>query len=484
MIPAVIGIFILFMALYVLPSIWQTRHLPPGPFPLPLVGNLLSIDLKRPHADFANMADKYGKLFRIHMGRRRMIVINSYEIAKEALVTKATDFAGRPRHFFGDVFGRNRTDFAFQSLNNRWKIQHKLAVTALRLSENKANIADHTEKLCSRLNSFDGKPFYLHDIMINSVANCLSSLIFGKEHKLNDREVEMLVYAVQVFRESLSAGNMIDTFPMLKYIPMDIFKNTKRAGEIRDEIFERKFEEHILTFQKDNIRDLIDALWKGFHEISHDGLLTKEQLVSSASDFFFPGTETPYTVITWAIFYVIKHPNVQARLHRQLDDVLGNTDRLPEISDKPNLPFLNAFITEVLRIVSETPLAVPHSTTRDTSLAGFKIPRDMTVLINLWAIHHDPDIWGDPFSFRPERFLDRQGQPHVEGVMSFSAGKRSCPGEFFGKKLVFLYLARLLSRFRFECPEGTTLPKEEESVNGLVIECKPFQVRVIPRKRS
>ena len=280
MIPAVIGIFILLVVVYVVPTIWQRRHLPPGPFPLPLVGNVLSIDLKRPYTAFADMAKKYGKLFRILMGRQQVIVINSYEIAREALVTKAADFAGRPRHFFGDIFGRNCTDIAFQSLSSRWKIQHKLAITALRLTEDKANLADHVEKLCSRFNSFHGNPFCPHDIVINSLANCLSSLIFGKELKLDDREVEMLVEAVRVFRDSLDAVNMINTFPMLKYIPFDIIRKAKRAGEIRDEIFERKFGEHISTFQKGYTRDLIDALLMGFYEMAEDGLLTKQHLIS------------------------------------------------------------------------------------------------------------------------------------------------------------------------------------------------------------
>ena len=106
---------------------------------------------------------------------------------------------------------------------------------------------------------------------------------------------------------------------------------------------------------------------------------------SSASDIFFPGTEDPTSILNWFLLYVTKHPDLQAKIHRQLDDVIGNTRRLPELSDKPNLPYLEAFIAEVQRIVSETPLAVPHSTTRDTSLAGFFIPRDMTVFVNLWA---------------------------------------------------------------------------------------------------
>ena len=155
--------------------------------------------------------------------------------------------------------------------------------------------------------------------------------------------------------------------------------------------------------------------------------------------------------------------------------------RLPELSDRSNLPYLGAFITEVMRIVSETPLAIPHSTTRDTSLAGFYIPRDMTVFVNLWAIHHDLEYWGDPFTFRPERFLNEDGGLCVDGILPFSAGIRMCPGEKFGKKAVFLFVARLFYSFKFECPEGEMLPDEEDSYLGILRNCKPFNVRAITR---
>ena len=204
----------------------------------------------------------------------------------------------------------------------------------------------------------------------------------------------------------------------------------------------------------------------------------------SASEVFMPGTETPSAVTIWLIFYAIKYPDVQQRIHHELDDVIGNTNRLPEISDKPNLPYLEAFIAEVQRIVSDTPLAAPHSTTRDTSLAGFLIPRDMTVFVNLWAIHHDPDRWKDPFCFRPERFLDEQGRVRLEGIMPFSSGKRSCPGESFARKAVFLYTARLLYRFKFESPPGTGLPDVNDSDYGIVLHCKPFKICAKERRKK
>ena len=158
---------------------------------------------------------------------------------------------------------------------------------------------------------------------------------------------------------------------------------------------------------------------------------------------------------------------MQAGLHRELDDVIG-PQRLPELSDRSKLPYFHAFLTETMSVISTNPLAIPYLTMWDASLAGFYIPGDMTVIANLWAIHHDLEYWGDPFTFRPDRFLDKEGRFGVHAILSFSAGIRTCPGERFGKKAVFLFLSRLLRRFKFECPEGEELPAEEDSDLGIL----------------
>ena len=115
----ILTLLALYLAVYIASTIWQNRHLPPGPFPFPVLGNLLSISQDKPYRDFANMAKKYGKLFRIQMGSKKAVVINSYEIAREALLTKAKDFAGRPPHFLGSIFGRNGSGIAFDTFSER-----------------------------------------------------------------------------------------------------------------------------------------------------------------------------------------------------------------------------------------------------------------------------------------------------------------------------------------------------------------------------
>ena len=279
MITEAIALLCFLMAVYVTRTLWENRNLPPGPFPLPVLGNLLSVGLKQPYRDLANMTKKYGKLFRIHMGSRKVIVINSYDLAREALVAKAEDFAGRPPHFFGSIFGRNSTGLAFQTFSQRWRTQHKIMLTALRLTEDKANIALHVDELCDKFHSTKGNPFGPQDLVFKSLAHCLSSLIFGKENKLHEHEIDTLIRVLHIFAKSLGAANFIDTFPIFKNFPFEIIKNASRGGEIRNEIFERKFKEHVSTFQSDNIRDLIDAMLKGFREKTC-GLLQEEHLIS------------------------------------------------------------------------------------------------------------------------------------------------------------------------------------------------------------
>ena len=273
-------VFLLFLvAVYVASTIWENRNLPPGPFPLPVLGNLLSIGQRRPYEDLANLVKTYGKLFRIHMGSRKVIVINSYDIAGDALVKKAEDFAGRPHHFLGNIFGRKCTDIIFQTYSRRWKTQHKIISTALRSAEEKIHVASHAEKLCDIFLFQHGKPFCPRDLLFTSVGNCLLSLIFGQEDDPTDRDVETLIEALHLFAKSLASANLIDTFPIFEYIPLEIIKKVRRAGEDRDEIFERKFREHVSTFQRNEIRDFIDAMLKGFPE-NGDGLVTEEHLIS------------------------------------------------------------------------------------------------------------------------------------------------------------------------------------------------------------
>lgn len=132
---------------------------------------------------------------------------------------------------------------------------------------------------------------------------------------------------------------------------------------------------------------------------------------------------------------------MQVRLQQEVDKVVDRS-RLPSIEDQLQLPYVMAFIYEVMRYTSFVPLTIPHSTTKDTSIMGYTIPKDTVIFINQWSINHDSAVWSHPETFDPERFLDQDGglnKDLISSVLIFSLGKRRCIGEDLSKMQLFLF---------------------------------------------
>lgn len=133
-------------------------------------------------------------------------------------------------------------------------------------------------------------------------------------------------------------------------------------------------------------------------------LLTDDHIMMAMSDIFTAGFETSSSALRWVIAYLVWYPAIQTKAHEEVKRVVGY-DRLPVLSDKCNLHYLQAVIAESLRISFVVPLSIPHKTTRNTKLAGYDIPKDTTVLFNMWAMHLDPFYWTNPEEFNPMRLV-------------------------------------------------------------------------------
>ena len=155
--------------------------------------------------------------------------------------------------------------------------------------------------------------------------------------------------------------------------------------------------------------------------------------------------------MSWWEFAMVTHPEVQRRAHAELDTVVGRS-RTPTFSDVPNLPYIQAIVKEVLRWRPALGLSLPHSTTEDDWYNGMFIPKGTICLTNLWQCHHDPSSYGDDAaSFRPERFLDANGEiipgpseTREEGHGTYGFGKRSCVGKHVANESLFIYIATAL----------------------------------------
>ncbi|KAK7473443.1 hypothetical protein BaRGS_00035319 [Batillaria attramentaria] len=165
--------------------------------------------------------------------------------------------------------------------------------------------------------------------------------------------------------------------------------------------------------------------------------------------------------VTVSLFF-IHYPDVMKNIQAEIDEVVG--PRWPRLEDRRRCNYTEAAILEALRTFTLLPFGVDHVVREDVQFRGFTIPKDTQVLPSLWCINNAEEVWGDPDTFRPERFLDDKGElleathPVRQQLMIFGAGKRACPGESFARARIFLYVSTLLQRFDILPPEGEKLP--------------------------
>eukprot|EP00058_Branchiostoma_floridae_P001707 XP_002587195.1 hypothetical protein BRAFLDRAFT_61690 [Branchiostoma floridae] len=145
------------------------------------------------------------------------------------------------------------------------------------------------------------------------------------------------------------------------------------------------------------------------------------------------------------------------------------------------MPYTEATLTEVSRVAPVSPLTVPHGTSNDTVFRGYNIPKDTVVTVNVWSVHHDPNLWPEPEKFDPSRFIDDDGKYVKRNeIISFSIGRRVCPGEQLARMELFLIFTSLLQCFTFKLPDGAPKPSEK-GMRGPIYKPVPFMLIAEPR---
>ena len=179
------------------------------------------------------------------------------------------------------------------------------------------------------------------------------------------------------------------------------------------------------------------------------------------------------------------YPDVLVKLREEVDQMIG-FDRPPNIFDRDSMPYTKATIYELMRFGSMVPV-LGHVTLEDTSIGRVPLPAETPVICLVSALHHDESFWGDPKTFRPERFLDDNGDiipaedPRRKRLLPFGAGNRVCVGEAFAMKRLFIFVATLVQAFDLESA-GDDVPCGYDSfIDGVVLSPQSYSVKLIPR---
>ncbi|XP_039094176.1 cytochrome P450 1A1 [Hyaena hyaena] len=480
------------------PRVPEGLKSPPGPWGWPLLGHVLTLG-KNPHLALARLSQHYGDVLQIRIGSTPVLVLSGLDTIRQALVRQGDDFKGRPDLYSFSLITDGQSMSFSPDSGPVWAARRRLAQNALKsfsiasdpASSSSCYLEEHVSKeaeyligkfqeLMAEVGHFDAYRY-----VVVSVANVICAMCFGRRYDHDDQELLSLVNLSNEFGDGAASGNPVDFFPILRYLPnrsLDFFKD---INEKFSSFMKKMVKEHYKTFEKGHIRDITDSLIEHCQDKKLDEnaniQVSDEKIVNVVLDLFGAGFDTVTTAISWSLMYLVTSPNVQKKIQKELDTVIGRA-RQPRLSDRLQLPYLEAFILETFRHASFVPLTIPHSTTRDTSLSGFYIPKGRCVFVNQWQINHDQKLWGDPSEFRPERFLTSDGTVNKalsEKVILFGLGKRKCIGETIARLEVFLFLAILLQQVEFSVPQGTKV--DMTPIYGLTMKharCEHFQVRV------
>ncbi|XP_069489453.1 cytochrome P450 2A13-like isoform X2 [Ambystoma mexicanum] len=364
---------------------WRTYNersqLPPGPFPLPLIGNLHQISTKDMVNSLKAVSGKYGPVFTLHLGMRRVVVLWGYDAVKEALLDQGEEFSGR-----GDlpIYQLVIKDYGpILSNGERWKETRRFTLMTLRnFGMGKRSIEERVHEeayhLIDALKKTKGLPFDPAIQISNSVSNVICLVIFGKRFEYEDEEFVELLHRIDTTSViSSSIGGQLYTMytDIMHHLPGSHKTMYKMMTDL-EKFVEKRVKINQETFDPDNPRDFIDCFLikmekdKGNPSTEY----SMKNLVISVLSLFIAGTETVSTTIRHSLLLIKKHPDIEARILAEIDSVIGR-DCLPTIVYRSRMPYTDAVIHEVQRFCDIFPFGLPHNVIRDTKFRGFMLPK-------------------------------------------------------------------------------------------------------------
>uniref|UniRef100_A0A0B7BN75 Cytochrome P450 n=1 Tax=Arion vulgaris TaxID=1028688 RepID=A0A0B7BN75_9EUPU len=474
---------------------WFNRtdpRLPPYPKrPLPIVGHYF--DIKQDYrSQFKQWRKQCGDLFRFNIFGTHVVVLNGYDVIKEALVKKADAFSDRTPVFLDAATDLPAKGIMFAS-GHLWKEQRSVALSILRkfgMGKNilAEKIQEEVSAYVSYLADLKGKPTDIRYITNVSTSNVICSIIIGNRFEYDDKEFQSMMVHLNSTASDQQWIDIINFLPWLQYLPGDLFNAKKIINNVKTYFGMLK---RFVREKKANAVDSIDP--ENFIEayLSNknkkvDGVVSTnmndDNLSKIIIDLFAAGTETTSNTIYWCVLYMLNYPEIQDKVYREIKDIIG-TDRIPNIQDRSKLPYFNAVILETQRLASIVPLAVPHICSEEVTLKNYTIPKGTYIVPNIDSVLHDKAIWGeDVMSFKPNRFLDASGKVQDrEELIPFGIGRRVCLGEALANVELFLFLSNMFQRFQF-LPKDKTPPVCNKARLGLVSSPILYEVRLVDRK--
>ncbi|KAG2087119.1 cytochrome P450 [Suillus discolor] len=455
------GISLSFFAVTALERLIKKRQnklpLPPGPAPLPLVGNVLSVDTREPWLTYTEWSAAYGDLVFVRILDQNIVVVDSERIAGALLDKRSRIYSDRPYLATIEPYGWSLS-FAFMGYGDEWRLCRRLFHQTFR-SESAVKFRPMQIRRAREMvvNLVDD-PQHYHDHFATFSLSVVMSATYGYDiGARNDPLVKIVVEALNLSSALLTPETalMLKTFPFLLKLPdwcwgssikRSALNSTERVNKMVDVPF-RYAQRHMAdssflaqsSMVAENLRrmETQEEVFKPVFE---------NALKKAAATGLAAAYETTSALLMVFMLAMVLYPDVQRRAQAEIDSVVGR-NRLPTFEDRASLPYIDAVVRETFRWHPVVPLGIPHTALDDDVYNGYFIPKGTIITYNTWGITRDEKRYPNASHFIPERFIDINGALTADDPAQyvFGFGRRICPGRYTAIASVWSAIVTMLA---------------------------------------
>uniref|UniRef100_A0A0D9WRC9 Ent-kaurene oxidase n=1 Tax=Leersia perrieri TaxID=77586 RepID=A0A0D9WRC9_9ORYZ len=458
----------------------QSGNAPPAVPGLPIVGNLHQLKEKKPHQTFAKWSETYGPVYSIKTGASSIVVVNSTEVATEAIVSKFSSISTRKLPKTLSVISRDKNMVALSDYGDFHKTaKRNLMMSTLGFSAQK-QFRDTRDKMVNNMlrafhrmvtdepkaalnfrNVFRDELYRLS--LIESLGEDVSS-IYVEEFGREISKLEMYNATVEDMMKCAIEVDWRDFFPYLSWVPNKSFESTVFNTVSRKDAVMRAL-----------IKKQMERIARGESRISYldflmeeNTQLTAEELTLLVWELLVESSDTTFVSSEWAMYEIAKNPDKQERLYQEIREVCGDETVTEE--HLPRMPYLNAVFHETLRRHSPVTLLPPRMVNEDITIAGYDVPPGT-------------QEWDSPEEWLPERFLDGSYQlANMYKTLAFGGGRRVCAGARQATTIACISIARFVQEFEWRLRKGDE--DKVDTVQLTTYKLQPLHVHLTPRARK